>query len=94
MFTLVTILILCYLLIVIFVFFYQRSLLYHPSENNYTSEKANFNYEEILSKIESEKNKPSKANILKDKNINLYEKLYKNPKNIKIVLCKLILILN
>ncbi len=47
---------------------------------------SNFNYEEILSKIESEKNKPSKANILKDKNINLYEKLYKNPKNIKIVL--------
>ena len=47
MFTLVTILILCYLLIVIFVFFYQRSLLYHPSENNYTSEKANFNYEEV-----------------------------------------------
>ena len=47
---------------------------------------SNFNYEEILSKIESEKNKPSKANILKDKNINLYEKLYKNPRNIKIVL--------
>ena len=47
---------------------------------------SNFNYEEILSKIESEKNKPSKANILKDKNINFYEKLYKNPKNIKIVL--------
>ena len=47
MFTLVTILISCYLLIVIFVFFYQRSLLYHPSENNYTSEKANFNYEEV-----------------------------------------------
>ena len=47
MFTLVTILILCYLLIVIFVFFYQRSLLYHPSENNYTSEKANFSYEEV-----------------------------------------------
>jgi penicillin-binding protein 2 len=47
---------------------------------------SNFNYEEILSKIESEKNKPSNANILKDKNINLYEKLYKNPKNIKIVL--------
>ena len=47
MFTLVTILILCYLLIVIYVFFNQRSLLYHPSENNYTSEKANFSYEEV-----------------------------------------------
>ena len=29
-----------------------------------------FLIEEILSKIESEKNKPSNANILKDKNIN------------------------
>ena len=46
----------------------------------------NFNYEEILSKIQSEKNKPIEANILQEKNINLYEKLYKNSKNIKIVL--------
>ena len=41
---------------------------------------SNFNYEEILSKIQSEKNKPIQANILKDQNINLYEKLYKNSK--------------
>ena len=46
----------------------------------------NFNYEEILSKIQSEKNKPIEENILHDRNINLYEKLYKNSKNIKIVL--------
>ena len=46
----------------------------------------NFNYEEILSKIQSEKNKPIEANILQEKDINLYEKLYKNSKNIKIVL--------
>ncbi len=46
----------------------------------------NFNYEEILSKIQSEKNKPIEANILHEKDINLYEKLYKNSKNIQIVL--------
>ncbi len=46
----------------------------------------NFNYDEILSKIQSEKNKPIESNILQEKDINLYEKLYKNSKNIKIVL--------
>jgi len=46
----------------------------------------NLNYEEILSKIQFEKNKPVEANILQDRNINLYEKLYKNSKNIKVVL--------
>jgi len=45
-----------------------------------------FNYEKILSKIQSEKNKPIEANILQERDINLYEKLYKNSKNIKIVL--------
>ena len=48
MFTLVTIVILCYFLVVIFVFFYQRNLLYHPFENNYASDKVNFEYEEIF----------------------------------------------
>ena len=48
MFTLVTIVIACYLLVVIFVFFYQRNLLYHPFENNYNTEEANFSYEEIF----------------------------------------------
>ena len=48
MFTLVTIVIACYLLVVIFVFFYQRNLLYHPFENNYNTEEANFSYEKIF----------------------------------------------
>ena len=47
MFTAITAIILCYLLILIFVFFYQRNLLYHPFENNYSSNKANFSYEEV-----------------------------------------------
>ena len=48
MFSFVTIIILCYLLVVIFVFFYQRNLLYHPFENNYSSDEANFEYEEVF----------------------------------------------
>ena len=48
MLTLVTTVILCYLLVVIFVFFYQRNLLYHPFENNYSSDEANFEYEEVF----------------------------------------------
>ena len=54
MFTLVTILILCYLLIVIYVFFNQRNLLYHPSENNYQNDKIQFNYDEIFIKVDEE----------------------------------------
>ena len=46
--------ILAYLLIISFVYFYQRSLLYHPSENNYLIEKINFNYKEIF--IETDEN--------------------------------------
>ena len=48
MFTSVTIVILCYLLVLIFVFFNQRNLLYHPFENNYNTDEANFVYEEIF----------------------------------------------
>ena len=48
MLTSVTIIILCYLLVVVFVFFYQRNLLYHPFENNYNTDQANFSYEEVF----------------------------------------------
>ena len=40
--------IIVYFSIILFVYFYQRSLLYHPSENNYLDEKINFNYQEIF----------------------------------------------
>ena len=46
--------ILVYLLIILFVYFYQRNLLYHPSENNYLNDKISFNYKEIF--IETDKN--------------------------------------
>ena len=41
-------LIFAYLAILIFVYFYQRNLLYLPSENNYQNDKIQFNYEEIF----------------------------------------------
>ena len=41
---------LAYLVIMIFIYFYQRNLLYHPSENNYLNDKITFKYEEIFIK--------------------------------------------
>ena len=43
-----------YIIVVIFVYFYQRNLLYHPSENNYQNDKIQFNYEEIFIKVNNE----------------------------------------
>jgi uncharacterized protein len=45
--------VLAYFIIILFVYFYQRNLLYHPSENNYLNNKITFNYEEIF--IETDK---------------------------------------
>ena len=46
--------ILVYFVIILFVYFYQRNLLYNPSENNYLNDKISFNYKEIF--IETNKN--------------------------------------
>ena len=46
--------ILAYFLIILFVYFYQRSLLYHPGENNYLDDKIGFSYKEIY--IETDEN--------------------------------------
>ena len=43
-----TSIILAYLAIIIFIYFYQRNLLYNPSENNYLNDKINFKYQEIF----------------------------------------------
>ena len=40
--------ILAYVGITTFIYFYQRNLLYHPSENNYLNDKISFNYEELF----------------------------------------------
>ena len=44
--------IIAYLLLLIFIYFYQRNLLYHPLENNYQNDKAQFNYEEVFIKVD------------------------------------------
>ena len=41
------IIILVYLLILIFLYFFQRNLMYHPNENNYTDDKMSVNIEKV-----------------------------------------------
>ena len=45
-------LITAYIVLIIFIYFYQRNLLYLPSENNYQNDKIQFNYEEIFIKVD------------------------------------------
>ena len=47
-------LIIAYLVMIIFIYFYQRNLLYHPSENNYQNDKTQFNYDEIFIKVDEQ----------------------------------------
>ncbi len=46
--------IIAYITVIIFIYFYQRNLLYHPAENNYQSDKIQFNYNEIFIKVDEE----------------------------------------
>ena len=46
--------IIAYLVILIFIYFYQRNLLYHPAENNYQNSKIKFDYDEILIRVDEE----------------------------------------
>ena len=62
--------VLAYFLIILFVYFYQRNLLYHPSENNYLNDKITFNYEEIF--IETDKNINLKSWFIK-KDLNKFK---------------------
>ncbi len=39
---------LAYIIIVLFTYLYQRKLLYHPSENNYTGDEIQFEYKEVF----------------------------------------------
>lgn len=45
--------IIAYLVVLIFVYFYQRNLLYHPAENNYQNDEAKFNYQEVYIEVDS-----------------------------------------
>ena len=62
--------VLAYFIIILFVYFYQRNLLYHPSENNYLNDKITFNYEEIF--IETDKNINLKSWFIK-KDLNKFK---------------------
>ena len=62
--------ILAYFLIILFVYFYQRNLLYLPNENNYLNDKITFNYEEIF--IETDKNIKLKSWFIK-KDLNKFK---------------------
>ena len=44
--------ILAYILVMIFVYFYQRNLLYHPKENNYVGDTIEFEYKEVFIEVE------------------------------------------
>ena len=46
--------IISYTVVIIFIYFYQRNLLYHPSENNYQGDKIQFDYDEIFIKVDEE----------------------------------------
>ena len=46
--------IIAYIALIIFIYFYQRNLLYHPSENNYQNDKILFSYEEIFINVDDE----------------------------------------
>ena len=62
--------VLAYFIIILFVYFYQRNLLYHQSENNYLNDKITFNYEEIF--IETDKNIKLKSWFIK-KDLNKFK---------------------
>jgi hypothetical protein len=52
-----------YTLLLIFIYFNQRNLLYHPAENKYLNDKIKFKYEEVL--IETEENIKLKSWLIK-----------------------------
>tara|TARA_B100000941_G_C28063201_1_gene330297 strand:- start:65 stop:271 length:207 start_codon:yes stop_codon:yes gene_type:complete len=54
---------LAYVIILLFTYFYQRNLLYHPSENNYQGDNINFNYQEVF--IDVDENIKLKSWIIK-----------------------------
>ena len=48
--------ILAYIIIVLFTYLYQRKLLYHPSENNYTGDEIQFEYKEVFIEVDKDIN--------------------------------------
>ena len=46
--------VIAYIVLIIFIYFYQRNLLYHPSDNNYQGDKIQFDYDEIFIDVDEE----------------------------------------
>ena len=46
--------ILAYIIVVLFTYLYQRKLLYHPSENNYTGDEIQFEYKEVFIEVDKD----------------------------------------
>ena len=46
--------IVAYAIVLTFIYFYQRNLLYHPSENNYQNDEIKFEYKEVYIEVEDE----------------------------------------
>ena len=44
--------IIAYLVLLVSIYFYQRNLLYLPSENNYQNDKIQFSYDEIFIEVD------------------------------------------
>ncbi len=44
--------VIAYFVLLVFIYFYQRNLLYHPSDNNYQNDKIQFSYDEIFIKVD------------------------------------------
>ena len=63
---------LAYVIIVLFTYLYQRKLLYHPSENNYTGDEIQFEYKEVFIEVDKDIKLKSwflQKNVKKDKTI-------------------------
>ena len=43
-----------YLLVLLFIYFNQRNLLYHPGDNNYLDDKVQFSYKEVLVEVDQD----------------------------------------
>ena len=61
-----------YIIVLIFIYIYQRNLLYHPAENNYLDNKIEFNYEQVW--IETDENIKLKSWLIK-KDLDKYKTL-------------------
>ncbi len=67
-----SLIIFAYFVLLIFIYFYQRNLLYHPFENNYQNDKIEFDYQEVFIKVEDNIELKSwfiKKDILKKKTL-------------------------